>query len=43
MDASLYAYPDLGPAPQRPWVRTNFVVTVDGSAQDESGVSGTLG
>lgn len=43
MDASLYAYPDLGPDAERPWVRTNFVVTVDGSAQDESGVSGTLG
>ena len=43
MDPSLYTYPDPGPDPGRPWVRTNFVVTVDGSAQDEGGVSGSLG
>lgn len=39
MDAALYAYPDV----DRPWVRTNFVATVDGSSQDSEGVSGALG
>jgi riboflavin biosynthesis pyrimidine reductase len=35
----LYAYPTL----ERPWVRTNFVATVDGAAHDADGVSGSLG
>jgi len=35
----LYAYPDAG----RPWVRTNFVSTLDGAAYDEEGRSGSLG
>lgn len=35
----LYAYPEAG----RPWVRTNFVATVDGAAHGTDGVSGTLG
>lgn len=35
----LYAYPDA----DRPWVRTNFVSTLDGAAYDESGKSGSLG
>ena len=39
MDASLYAYPDV----DRPWVRVNFVASVDGSAQDADGVSGAFG
>ncbi|KQX75598.1 dihydrofolate reductase family protein [Aeromicrobium sp. Root472D3] len=37
--ARLYAYP----ATDRPWVRTNFVATVDGAAHGADGVSGTLG
>jgi len=37
--ADLYAYPDT----VRPWVRTNFVASVDGAAQDPDGVSGGLG
>ena len=36
----LYAYPA---ATGRPWVRTNFVATVDGAAHGTDGVSGTLG
>ncbi len=36
----LYAYPA---ATGRPWVRTNFVATVDGAAHGADGVSGTLG
>lgn len=39
IDPAAYAYPD-GP---RPWVRANMVATVDGSAQDADGVSGSLG
>ena len=39
MDEALYAYPEA----DRPWVRTNFVCTVDGAAYDVSGVTGTLG
>lgn len=35
----LYAYPDL----DRPWIRTNFVATLDGAATGTDGVSGTLG
>lgn len=35
----LYAFPDVG----RPWLRTVFVSTADGSAVDGSGVSGSLG
>lgn len=37
--ARLYAYPDS----PRPWVRTNFVATLDGAAFGEDGRSGTLG
>jgi riboflavin biosynthesis pyrimidine reductase len=35
----LYAYP----ASDRPWVRTNFVATIDGAAYAEDGRSGSLG
>lgn len=35
----LYAYP----ASDRPWVRTNFVSTLDGAATGTDGKSGTLG
>lgn len=35
----LYAYPDVN----RPWVRTNFVATLDGAAFSEEGTSGALG
>lgn len=35
----LYAYP----AVDRPWVRTNFVTTLDGAATGQDGTSGTLG
>ncbi|WP_332643777.1 pyrimidine reductase family protein [Aeromicrobium sp.] len=35
----LYAYPEGG----KPWIRTNFVSTLDGAAYDESGKSGSLG
>jgi riboflavin biosynthesis pyrimidine reductase len=35
----LYAYPASG----RPWVRTNFVSTLDGAATDIDGKSGMLG
>lgn len=35
----LYAYP----ASDRPWVRTNFVSTLDGAATGKDGKSGTLG
>jgi riboflavin biosynthesis pyrimidine reductase len=35
----LYAYP----ATDRPWVRTNFVSTLDGAATGKDGKSGTLG
>lgn len=34
-----YAYPSTG----RPWLRTNFVSTLDGAAYDVDGRSGTLG
>ena len=37
--ADLYAYPET----TRPWVRTNFVASVDGAVQDVRGVSGDLG
>ncbi|MET0448893.1 MAG: dihydrofolate reductase family protein [Aeromicrobium sp.] len=35
----LYAYPTT----ERPWVRTNFVATIDGAAYAEDGRSGSLG
>ncbi len=35
----LYAYPEG----DKPWIRTNFVSTLDGAAYDESGKSGSLG
>lgn len=37
--ADLYAYPDSA----GPWVRSNFVASVDGTAQGPDGVSGALG
>ncbi|MET0928758.1 MAG: pyrimidine reductase family protein [Aeromicrobium sp.] len=37
--ARLYAYPST----DRPWVRTNFVSTIDGAAHAEDGRSGSLG
>jgi riboflavin biosynthesis pyrimidine reductase len=39
MDPDLYAYPDT----DRPWLRTNFVCTVDGGAYDASGVTASMG
>lgn len=39
MDPDLYAYPDT----DRPWLRTNFVCTVDGAAYDADGVTASLG
>ncbi|KAA1397678.1 dihydrofolate reductase family protein [Aeromicrobium ginsengisoli] len=35
----LYAYP----AADRPWIRTNFVTTLDGAATGQDGTSGPLG
>lgn len=35
----LYAYPST----ERPWVRTNFVTTIDGAAHADDGRSGSLG
>lgn len=34
-----YAYPST----RRPWIRTNFVSTLDGAAYDSDGLSGSLG
>jgi riboflavin biosynthesis pyrimidine reductase len=39
LDVSLYAFPEVG----RPWVRTNFVTTLDGAAHDTDGVTASLG
>jgi riboflavin biosynthesis pyrimidine reductase len=39
MEPDLYAYPDT----DRPWLRTNFVSTVDGAAHDVNGVTASLG
>lgn len=39
MDPDLYAYPDT----DRPWLRTNFVSTVDGGAYDADGRTASLG
>lgn len=39
LDPELYAFPDVG----RPWLRTNFVATLDGAAHDTSGVTASLG
>ena len=39
MDPDLYAYPDT----DRPWLRTNFVSTVDGAAYDADGRTSSLG
>lgn len=39
IDPSRYAYPDT----DRPWVRANFVTTIDGAAYDAQGVTGSLG
>ena len=35
----LYAYPDTG---ERPWVRANFVATLDGAATGEDGKAGSI-
>ncbi|GAA2090556.1 pyrimidine reductase family protein [Aeromicrobium tamlense] len=37
--ADLYAYPES----HKPWLRTNFVASVDGGVQNSQGLSGTLG
>lgn len=37
--ADLYAYPDS----HKPWLRTNFVASVDGAVQNSEGLSGDLG
>lgn len=39
LDVALYAFPDVG----RPWVRSNFVTTLDGAAHDADGVTASLG
>jgi len=39
LDVSLYAFPEV----ERPWVRTNFVTTLDGAAHDSDGVTQSLG
>jgi riboflavin biosynthesis pyrimidine reductase len=39
LDLELYAFPDVG----RPWVRSNFVTTLDGAAHDADGVTASLG
>ena len=39
MDPDLYAYPDT----DRPWLRTNFVCTIDGAAFDDEGLTASLG
>lgn len=39
LDFGLYAFPDPG----RPWLRTNFVATLDGAAYDDKGVTASLG
>ena len=39
LDLGLYAFPDV----DSPWLRTNFVTTLDGAAHDVSGVTASLG
>lgn len=39
LDPGLYAFPDV----DRPWLRTNFVTTLDGAAHDAQGVTASLG
>jgi riboflavin biosynthesis pyrimidine reductase len=39
LDPKLYAFPEVG----RPWLRTNFVATLDGAAHDAGGVTASLG
>lgn len=39
--AEVYAYPD-GVDEQRPWVRTNFVSTLDGAANGPDGLTGSI-
>lgn len=39
IDPKRYDYPNAG----RPWVRINFVSTIDGAAYDSHGVTGSLG
>lgn len=42
IDPALYAYPEIADG-DRPWVRVNFVSSVDGAAQGGDGLSGSLG
>jgi len=39
LDVGLYAFPDI----DRPWLRINFVTTLDGAAHDVDGVTASLG
>jgi riboflavin biosynthesis pyrimidine reductase len=39
LDVSLYDFPEV----DRPWLRTNFVTTLDGAAYDINGVTASLG
>jgi len=39
LDLGLYAFPEI----DRPWLRTNFVTTIDGAAHDTDGVTASLG
>lgn len=39
LDLGLYTFPDI----DRPWLRTNFVATLDGAAHDIRGVTASLG
>lgn len=39
LDLGLYVFPDV----DRPWLRTNFVTTLDGAAHDTGGVTASLG
>ncbi len=39
LDLGLYRFPEV----DRPWLRTNFVTTVDGAAHDADGVTASLG
>jgi 5-amino-6-(5-phosphoribosylamino)uracil reductase len=39
LDLGLYAFPEI----DRPWLRTNFVTTLDGAAHDVGGVTASLG
>lgn len=39
LDHSLYLFPEV----ERPWIRSNFVSTLDGAAHDTDGVTASLG